>query len=63
MLIAFLYFYIKHRQKKRGDEFEVDGVKRWIKERLDAGEDPELLKKGVIKAGLDPKLVDEIKKR
>jgi hypothetical protein len=64
ILIALLCLYIKRQQKRKGgSELENDGVERWVKERLDAGEDPELLKKGVIKAGLDPRIVDKIKRK
>ncbi|MEA3254415.1 MAG: hypothetical protein U9Q22_01105, partial [Candidatus Altiarchaeota archaeon] len=34
----------------------------WIVEKLRDGEDPELLKKGLSELGLDPEIVDKIKK-
>jgi hypothetical protein len=37
-------------------------VIEWIVEKLDQGEDPELLKEGLADTGIDPKIVDDIKK-
>ena len=50
---------------KLGIKMETEGkeeVIEWIVEKLDQGEDPELLKEGLADTGIDPKIVDDIKK-
>jgi hypothetical protein len=50
---------------KLGIKMETEGkeeVIEWIVEKLDQGEDPELLKEGLADTGIDPKIVDDIKR-
>jgi hypothetical protein len=50
---------------KLGIKMETEGkeeVIEWIVEKLDQGEDPELLKEGLADTGIDPRIVDDIKK-
>ncbi len=50
---------------KLGIKMETEGkeeVIEWIVEKLEEGEDPELLKEGLADTGIDPRIVDDIKK-
>ena len=50
---------------KLGIKMETEGKEElieWIVEKLDQGEDPELLKEGLADTGIDPRIVDDIKK-
>jgi len=50
---------------KLGIKMETEGKEElieWIVEKLDQGEDPELLKEGLADTGIDPKIVDDIRK-
>ncbi len=56
---VLLYFKRKKGKKVESGEKE-DKIKEWIKEKLQEGEKPEVLKKGLIAEGYDPKIVDDI---
>ncbi len=64
IVLAAVFLYISRKKNKpvESDAVGEDKISSWIKEKLKQGEDPEVLKKGLIAEGYDPKIVDKAKR-